>query len=225
MAYVDAHSTSRKLGTGAAVLLIEASLGVALITGLAVSMDRKAETKINTFNVDKPEPPPPQPEVRAAAKDASVIDRPKTLIELPPIPTAPTTELIEKTGAEGTSDLGEVAFPLPDTTPTAPPERPLFKPRAAAPKGKWTQWVTTNDYPASELRAEHQGTTRYRLAVDAGGAVTGCTVTASSGFAGLDRATCETVKRRARFEPATDETGARSAGSFSGSVSWQIPKD
>jgi protein TonB len=55
--------------------------------------------------------------------------------------------------------------------------------------------------------------------------VTDCAVTASSGFAGLDKATCDTVKRRARFEPATDQTGARTTGSFSGSVSWQIPKE
>jgi len=226
MAYADANSTTSKLGTGAAVLLIEGGLAIALITGLAVSMDRTPEKKISTFTIDEPKlPPPPQPEVKQARKDPNVIDQPKTLIELPPVPTAPLTELRDKPGAEGTSDLGDVTFPLPEITPPAPPERPLFKPRAAAPRGNWTQWVTTNDYPASDLRAEHQGTTRYRLTIDATGKVTDCTVTASSGFPGLDRASCDTVKRRAKFEPATDQTGARSQGSFSGSVTWQIPKE
>ena len=42
--------------------------------------------------------------------------------------------------------------------------------------------------------------------------------------AGLDRATCDNVARRARFEPATDASGANVAGSYANNIRWVIPK-
>ena len=42
-------------------------------------------------------------------------------------------------------------------------------------------------------------------------------------LAGLDAATCKLLTRRARFEAASDETGAKIVGSYSGSVRWEIP--
>ncbi len=131
-------------------------------------------------------------------------------------------ELTLERGSEGTEVLGEAKFPVSEPTTTPPP---AFKPRAAAPKGKWQQWVTTNDYPTHDLRAEHQGTTRYRLSIDTAGRVSNCAVTTSSGWPGLDKAACDRVSARARFEPASDQSGARVAGSYSGSVTWQIPQD
>ncbi len=225
MAYADATHTGRKLGTGAVVLLIEAGLGVALVTGLAATGSISPREIVNTFDVPeaKPTTPPPPPVDRTVKRDDSVIDKPDTLVKLPPVGSGPITSTEDLgTGSEGTSVLGEVAFPTPQPSITPPP---LFKPKSAAPKGAWKQWVTTNDYPTQELRMEHEGTARYRLSVDSAGKVSDCTITASSGFAGLDRATCDTVRRRARFEPATDEAGARTAGSFSGAVTWQIPKE
>ena len=225
MAYVDSAGTGRKLGTGAAVLAIEAGLGLALVTGLAATISPTSETVVRTTNVPLPkpqEPPPPEP-IREARKDPSVIDRPDTRIKLPPTSTDTTfPELTNDRGDDGTKVLGEAKFPEPEPTTTPPPQ---FKPRAALPKGKWQQWVTTNDYPTRDLRAEHSGTTRYRLSVDAGGQVTNCAITTSSGWPGLDKAACERVSDRARFEPATDQTGARVTGSFAGSVTWQIPRE
>ncbi len=227
MAYADANTTTRKLGTGAVVLLIEGGLAAALVIGLAASGTVTPREILNTFDVPKPEPKPvpPPPVDKTVKQDKSVIDRPDTQIKIPPQPgtTVNTGELTTSTGSEGNDSLGEVVFPR-DPDPVPSPE-PLFKPKSASPKGQWKNWVTTNDYPTSELRMEHEGVTRYRLSIDARGQVTDCAITASSGFPGLDKATCETVKRRARFEPATDQTGARTSGSYSGSVSWQIPKE
>ena len=225
MAYADATHTGRKLGTGAVVLLIEAGLGVALVTGLAANFTVKHDRNPGTIDIPLPKdlPPPPPPVDKTIKRDDSVIDKPRTLVELPPTGSGPITSTEElSTGSEGTSVLGEVAFPTPEPSITPPP---LFKPKSAAPRGQWKQWVTTNDYPAQELRMEHEGTARYRLSIDARGAVTGCSITNSSGFPGLDRATCDTVQRRAKFDPATDEAGARTAGGFSGAVTWRIPKE
>lgn len=224
MAFADARTLNQKLGAGAAVLLIEAGIGLALVAGLTATMVVKEDAILRTTDVPLPKDPPPPPPPREARKDPSVIDRPDVLIKLPPINPPDLPELTDNRGNEGADDLGDVSFPLPDTTPS-PPEVPQFKPKSAKPQGKWSSWVTTNDYPASDLRAENQGRTGYRLSIDARGSVTDCTITFSSGHPGLDRATCETVKRRAKFEPATDQTGARTSGSFSGAVTWTIPKE
>ncbi len=225
MAYSDTAGTSRTLGTGAIVLAIEAGLGLALVTGLAATMTRHEDQVLVTHHIPKPKDPlPPPPKAKdAARKDPSVIDRPDTRLKLPPSATDTTfPELKLDSGNDGTEVLGEAKFPQPEPTTTPPPQ---FKPISARPKGKWQQWVTTNDYPTHDLRAEHAGTTRYRLAVDSGGRVTNCSVTGSSGWPGLDRAACERVSARGRFEPATDESGARISGSFAGSVTWQIPRE
>lgn len=224
MAYVDTRNTTRKLGAGAAVLAIEAAIGVALVTGLTATMTRKADEPIITHDITPPSPSPePVAEVRPPdRKDTRAIDRPETIIKLPSETGYQLPELTDGDRSTGTESLGDFRFPEPDVTADPPP---LFKPRAAIPKGRMAQWVTTNDYPTSDLRLEHHGRTAYRLTIDASGAVTECTVTASSGHPGLDKATCDNVKRRARFEPATDQTGARVAGSYNGSVTWQIPTD
>ncbi len=227
MAYADTNTTTRKLGAGAAVLLIEGGLAAALIVGLATSYTVKTDRNPEAINVPLPKPSPPPPvEAQPRARDSkpSAIDRPDTLVKLPPTDAGPVTAVeIPATGSAGTSVIGDVAFPDPTPSPTTTP--PLFKPRAAAPKGKWQAWVTTNDYPSRDLREGNQGTTRYRLSIDAAGRVSSCTITASSGHPGLDRATCDKVQSRARFEPATDQTGARVSGSFAGSVTWTIPQD
>jgi periplasmic protein TonB len=225
MAYLDTAGTGRTLGTGAIVLAIEAGLGLALVTGLATTMTRKVDPVLVTHHIPKPKDPlPPPPQVNdSARKDPSVIDRPDTRIKLPTTSTDTTfPELKLDSGNDGTEVLGEAKFPTPEPTTTPPP---LFKPISAKPNGKWQQWVTTNDYPTHDLRAEHQGTSRYRLSIDSAGQVTNCAITTTSGWPGLDKAACERVSARARFEPATDQSGARVSGSYSGSVTWQIPRE
>ena len=225
MAYTDTVGTSHKLGTGAAVLALEAGLALALVTGLAHTITPRTNDRVEATNIPLPKPsdPPPPEAPTPARENPSVIDRPDVLIKLPPTQTDTTfPELTLDRGNEGTEVLGETKFPTPEPT-TSPP--PMFKPKGAVPKGKTGLWVTTNDYPTYDLRLEHQGTTRYRLAINSSGRVTNCTVTSSSGWPGLDKAACDRVSNRARFEPASDETGARTAGSFIGSVSWQIPKE
>jgi periplasmic protein TonB len=226
MAFLDTKTTTTKLGAGAVVLLIEGGIATALIIGLTATMTRIPPNILTTYQVPKelPPPTPPRPVDKTVKDRPSVIDKPRTTVELPPMPGTTTNagDLTEAVGNDGNSAVAEVEFPVPIPTTTPPP---LFKPRSAAPKGQWKQWVTSNDYPTSDLRAEHEGITRYRLSVDTGGRVSDCAVTTSSGWPGLDKAACDTIKRRAKFEPATDQAGARTGSSFSGSVNWQIPKE
>jgi protein TonB len=73
------------------------------------------------------------------------------------------------------------------------------------------------------LNEGNEGSVGYLLSISASGKVTNCTVTRSSGFSGLDAATCRELSRRAQFNAASDETGAKVGGSYSGSVRWTIP--
>ena len=221
MAYADYHSTNRKLGAGAAVLALEAGLAWAIITGLAMTITRTQPARITTFPIpDEPKivPPPPQPQPSAQAEQRAPRPRVDPIYELGPS-TLPTFIADDKLGS---GDAGTVEFPHVQPTPAPAPS---FAPKAARPRGNTVGWVTTNDYPTSDLRQEHEGSTRYRLTIDAAGKVSNCAVVASSGFAGLDQATCANLTRRGKFEPATDDSGARAPGSYSGTVTWRLPED
>jgi hypothetical protein len=95
-------------------------------------------------------------------------------------------------------------------------------------------WFRADDYPARAMREEQEGVVGFTVAVGVNGRVNDCNRTAHDSsttqptadtFQYLVDATCRTVKRRARFIPATDGTGRPFASSWAGRVRWQIPYD
>jgi protein TonB len=220
MAYADARHTQRNLSTAALVAVIEVALGLGIVAGLTFTI---APPKVplnpiaNTFVLDPPkpkEPLPPRADIPRVIETQIVIRDP--VIDLGPAPVA-SYAAEDLGGGEG---LGAVAFPTPTPSPA-----PSFTAIKAKPRGNPANWVTENDYPTSAIRAEQQGRTSFRLSLDAAGKVTACTVTASSGSPVLDAATCEKLTRRARFDPAVDSTGARTAGTYIGTVNWRLPEE
>lgn len=130
--------------------------------------------------------------------------------------------------------------PLPLTTPMIPPpapERvaegprqlavpsppPEFYARAVTPLSNPGGWITEDDYPAQALRYEMTGSVGFRLRVDPEGAPSACETSYSSGWAFLDRTTCDLLMRRARFRPALDRRNKPVASYFSSRVRWEIP--
>ncbi|WP_395392907.1 energy transducer TonB [Novosphingobium sp. BL-8A] len=226
MSYVDRNSNpNQKFLTGGVVALIQGGVALALINGFAVTIfqsEPKPRTEGVMVHLDPP-PPPPTPTSKpeqpksidtvittthTVLKDPTTTTQPTDLPSLPPVATGtPTGTALDP-------------FPQPSTTPS-----PRFQPRGAMPRNDPGTWVTTQDYPAGELRAEHQGMVRFRVDVDARGRVGQCTIMSSSGYSGLDEATCKYVSRRARFEPATNADGEASAGSYMGTIRWIIPRD
>jgi protein TonB len=197
------------------VALIHLVVGYALVTGLAYEAAKKVIQRVTTVDVKeevkKEEPPPPPPKkdippppiVAPPPKiDVSNVPPPVTTVITPPPPPP-------------------VIIPPP---PAAPPP-PRFTPKPAVPKGNPGNWATTNDYPARALREERAGTTGFRVTIGPDGRVTDCQITSSSGHADLDAATCDNVRRRARFTPATDGEGNPTTGTYSNRVRWVIPKD
>lgn len=220
MAYVDQRvGRNQRVAVMSAAAVIQGAAIVALIHGFTVSWralpppDRTEAEQIKLEPIPTPIPPPPQPQA-----DTKVRPDP-----LPPLPVPPISGPVYDP-VPLPLDPGPIATPHADPIPLPSPA-PAFIPRAPKPKNAPGSWATPNDYPARDLREGNQGVTGFSLAVGVDGRVESCTVTRSSGFPGLDKATCDNVSRRARFDAATDGSGARTTGTYSGSIRWRIPQD
>lgn len=83
--------------------------------------------------------------------------------------------------------------------------------------------IGANDYPPAAIRAGAEGRAVASLEIDAAGRVTSCAVTASSGNADLDAATCRAAQR-ATWRPALDDAGRPVASTYTLPVRWALPK-
>lgn len=228
MSYVDGNSGNRsKVLTGGVVALMQVGLAIALVNGFAVKFFEKEKPPrlASEFFPTKPVAPEIVPTPETKPEQKLVRDTPLTAplpkLDLAPLPTITGVTLDPMPTSSGIDlDRGLV---LPSSTPSEPPAR--FVPKSAKPRGNVAGWVTTSDYPTADIRAGHTGTVRFRLAIDANGRVSDCTVTQSSGFPGLDDATCRNVSKRARFDAASDAAGGRTAGTYDGTIRWVIPND
>lgn len=221
MAYLDQRRIARSPGTLIAVAALEAAVIYGVVTGLIVKI-RPPEVVPPPSTFDVPlEKPAPLPKENPKPHDPVPIERkPQQLAPVPHQDLFKPGAIIIAPGPIATPSPEPAAdlFPRPSPSPTLG-----FKPRLAQPRNSPAGWATTEDYPGSDLRQGNQGLVRFSLTVGADGNVSACVVTASSGFPGLDAATCDKVSRRARFEPATDASGAKVTGSYAGSVRWVIP--
>jgi protein TonB len=221
MAYVDARNTRENLGAFAAVTLLEVGLVAAVIAGLAYKAVVAPPTPRTTATtIELPPPPPPKEQRRAERQTETTITKPPIDDPIVIINPPPSGESELGTGNEtigGGTGVGTATFPIPRPEPS-------FAPVKARPRGNHALWVSENDYPSSEIRLEHEGTTKVRLSIDTKGKVADCAVTASSGWPVLDRTACEKLIRRGRFEPASDSTGAPTLGSFTTAIRWQLPE-
>ena len=240
MAYLDTQAvpTRDKVAALGATGLVNLGIGTALILGLATEITLPPILPNPTATQIPIEPlptPKPTEQVKEADKDKEAISEITTVkreleFEIDRPIKRPVSEEAEdvnpKTGGteKEQAKKKQEPKPLPTETPTPPAPTPLFTPKPPMPINSSRSWVTTRDYPAIELRRGSEGTSRFMLHVDQRGRVTDCQITQSSGFARLDKTACSKVKRRARFEPATDDTGSAIGGKYSSAVRWQIPK-
>lgn len=94
---------------------------------------------------------------------------------------------------------------------------------AAEPLNK-SQWFVEAEYPVSAMREERQGVVSYDLTIGVDGKVLGCQASGPPNSADLEMATCEAILARARFEPATDASGSKVVGEYSGTITWNLPE-
>ena len=214
MAYADQSVSGNRIVALIIVAIIHVAVGYALVTGLAYQGLKKVIERVTTVDVEEPpppsdEPPPPPPK------------------NLPPPPVAPPPPISISVAPPQIRVQAEIpiappAPPIRIVAPAAPPPPP--PPNPPEPRGRTSNWVTTNDYPRRALREEQEGTTRVSLTVGLDGKVEDCTVTGSSGFSELDDAVCKNVTRRARFKPGTRD-GKEVVTTFPFAVTWRIPDD
>lgn len=95
----------------------------------------------------------------------------------------------------------------------------------ARPTASLVSLFSTDDYPQSAIRNEEQGTTGVRITVGPDGRAWSCDVISSSGSSSLDAATCNILRRRARFVPARDEAGNPISDTYDQRISWGLPQD
>lgn len=94
----------------------------------------------------------------------------------------------------------------------------------AQPRGSPATWFDPEDYPASALRANEEGRVAIALLIDPQGDPVRCGVTTGSGFADLDRATCDGAMSKVSFLPVRDRSGERVDSIWIGAVRWVIPR-
>ena len=126
MAYADtnANSTNRKLGTGAVVLVLEAGLAWAVVTGLATGYVHQQTEHTRAINIDLPKIMP-KPVPTAAPTESFVQTDPKP-VQGPLINLGPTAQpsFVADDGA-----ITEVTFPKIDPLPL-----PIAAPPTASPR-------------------------------------------------------------------------------------------
>lgn len=218
MAYADQQMSSSKIVSIGLVVLIHVLLGYALVTGLAYNAVKKVASELDMIDIQEEEPPEEPEEPPPPPPDQPI--EPPPVVTPPPIVTPPAAP-------RPVIQQQPVAPPPPPPVVAAPPPPPPPPPPQRAnpePRGNPGRWANANDYPSRALREEREGTTRFRLTVNAQGRVDNCQVTGSSGHADLDAAACKNLRRRARFRPSLDAAGNPTTGTYSNAVRWQIPK-
>jgi TonB family protein len=77
-------------------------------------------------------------------------------------------------------------------------------------------------YPPGALKRGEQGKVAFRLMIEPDGSLGTCDVTESSGFARLDKETCE-VMMHARLKPVRSSDGRAIRAVQSGYIVWKLP--
>jgi periplasmic protein TonB len=183
------------------VAVIQLGLGYAIVTGLAYNVIKKTVQDLKTFNVEEqpppPEPPPPPP---------------KDMPDVPPPPISPPVMVQMQSPPPQittvTAPTPPVIPPVIQAPPPPPPPPPPRKTQSAqSAKGDLRTLFSPDDYPASAQAAGAEGTAQAQLTIGPDGRVTGCNLTRSTGNGALDSATCNILRRRAKFVPARDSNG------------------
>jgi TonB family protein len=78
-------------------------------------------------------------------------------------------------------------------------------------------------YPPDALKRGEQGKVAFRLTIEPTGTVSACGVTESSGFATLDKETCDIIGLYARVEPARNSEGRAIRATQNGFIVWRLP--
>jgi protein TonB len=205
----------------AIVGLIQASLGYALVTGLAYTVVQKAPDGLKTFNVEEEQQPPPElrpTPKRVRESEPPVVAPPPPFHRMNAAPAAAPQAMLQAVPLQVTP-AAVPALPQPQW---APPPAPIetVPPRSAT--GDLQRLFRPEDYPLSALEHKEQGSVIVRLTINVAGRVGACDVTSSSGSRTLDNASCQILQSRALFTPARDSSGNPTTDTVNQEIRWML---
>src|SRR5689334_2100428 len=183
------------------VVVIQFALGYAIVTGLAYNVIKKTAENLKVIDVEQPPPPPEKPP-----------PPPKDMPKVPPPPTIPPPLVnVNVTPPPIQVQVAPTPPPIPPVVqapPAPPPPPPPHKTVSAqSARGDVRTLFSADDYPASAQAAGAEGTAQAQLTIGTDGRVVGCNLIKSTGNGALDSATCNILRRRAKFTPAKDSNG------------------
>jgi TonB family protein len=94
--------------------------------------------------------------------------------------------------------------------------------RKAIPAGSPARWITDRDYPGAALGRGEEAIVHFRLIVDPRGRVSDCRIQQSTPGEAFRQAVCNTIARRAQFEPALDADGNPIQSYYVSTVSFRM---
>lgn len=212
--------TGTKLVALIIALAIVGGIGAVMVIGLAINAIKKEIERVTTVDIEEPPPPeepdePPPPQENTAP--------PPPVAPPPPISIAPAPPAIQTQPT--IPPPSPPALRIPPPAPVGPPPAPPAPSKARGARTKnerrWAASIQEN-YPARALREEIEGTVGVRVTVTPDGRAANCSVTASSGSDILDAAACQGMERYARFEPALDDAGNPTNGSYSTRITYRL---
>jgi protein TonB len=197
------------------VVILQFALGYAIVTGLAYNVIKKAAQDLKTFDVEEqpppPEEPPPPPKDMPKVPPPPTIPPPLVRMEAPPPPIA----VVEAPRPP------IIAPVVPAPPPPPPPPRKVQS--ATSAKGDLRTLFSGDDYPASAQASGAEGTAQATLTIGPDGRVTGCNLIRSTGNGSLDSATCNILRRRAKFVPARDSNGNATSDTITTPpITWRL---
>jgi protein TonB len=181
--------------------VVVGALMYAIVTGLAYNVIKKSVQDLKTFDVEEqpppPEPPPPPPKDMPKVPPPPMTPPPLVRMEAPPPPIVQVE----------TPAPPPVYVPPVAPAPPPPPPPPRKVQSAQSAKGDLRTLFSADDYPASAQSSGAEGTSQASLTIGPDGRVQSCSIIRSAGNSALDSATCNILRRRAKFTPARDSSG------------------
>ena len=234
-AYVQRTKTMRPRERAyalAAVVLVQAGLAFALLTGLHVDVTRSGEIVQRLIEVTLQKPPPP--------------------VVIPPPPPPPRPQHHEASAPKAAPDkLGGSPGPKPAHAPPSVTPIVAVKPSAAPSGGgsgsgpamgagagggtggngygaddggtdleQIAGEIGSSDYPRDLREAGIGGRVSFVFTVEPSGRVGRCTITRSSGVPVLDALTCRLIQQRFVYRPSTDRYGRPIEDEVEGEHDW-----
>ncbi|MCL9983150.1 MAG: TonB family protein [Erythrobacter sp.] len=213
--------TGTKLVALIIAFAIVGGIGAVMVIGLAINAIKKEIERVTTVDIE--EPPPPEEPDEPPPEQPEQTTPPPPVAPPPPISIAPTPPQIQT--QQNIPPPSPPAVRIPPPAPVGPPPSPPAPSQARGARTKnersWASRIQEN-YPARALREEIEGTVGVRVSVTPDGRATGCSVTASSGSDILDAAACAGMERYARFDPALDNAGNPTTGSYSTRITYKL---